>query len=75
MSAVDMVRRGIRLAFRGARRGNTALTGVGSALAAIGLVKRMARPRRELLWAKTLRPGETYRIRVVGSGEEIEIEG
>jgi hypothetical protein len=75
MAAVDVLRRGIGLAFRGARRGNPALTGVGAALAAIGLVRRMARPKRELLWAKTLKPGESYRIRVVGSEQVIDVEG
>lgn len=44
-------------------------------MAAVGLVRRFARPRRELLWAKTLRPGEVYRIRVVDSGEEVEVRG
>ena len=72
---MDLLPRGLVIAFRGARRGNPALTGVGAALAAIGLVRRLARPRRELLWARTLRPGEVYRIRVVGSGEEVEIRG
>jgi len=70
---VDFLPRGLSLAFRGARRGNTALTGIGAALAAIGFVRRLARPKRELLWSKTLRPGETYRIRVLG--DEVEIEG
>jgi hypothetical protein len=70
---VNLLRRGLELAFRGARRGNPALTGVGAALAAIGLVRRMARPKRELLWAKTLKPGDVYRIRVIGSDEEIEV--
>jgi hypothetical protein len=70
---VDLLPRGLSIAFRGARKGNAALAGFGAALSAIGLVRRMSRPRRELLWAKTLRPGESYRIRVLDSGEEIEI--
>jgi hypothetical protein len=65
----------LTIALRGARRGNTGLTGVGAGLAAIGLVRRLTRPRKELIWSKTLRPGMTYRIRLVGSGEEVEIEG
>jgi hypothetical protein len=72
---VDLLPRGLSLAFRGARRGNTALTGVGAALAAIGFVRRLARPKRELLWSTTLRPGDSYRIRVLDSGDELEIEG
>lgn len=59
----------------GARRGNAALAGLGTAATVIGLLKRFARPRRQLLYARTLRPGETIRIRVPGTDEEMEVEG
>jgi len=75
MTVVNMLHRGLRFAFRGARRGNAALTGAGAALAAVGFVQRMVRPKRELLWAKTLKPGEAYRIRLLDSGEEIDVAG
>lgn len=61
--------------FKGLRTGNPGLAVMG----ALALVYRWARahrrPERELLWATTLKPGQAVRIRAVGSGEEIEVEG
>lgn len=64
--------------FRGLRTRNPALTAIGGALAAISWIRRTTRGR-ELLWAKTLGDGDSYRIRLLGpDGEpegEVEIEG
>lgn len=59
--------------FRGLRTRNTALTAVGGALAAISWIRRSTRGR-ELLWAKTLSPGEGYRIRLLGPDGDVETE-
>ncbi|HSG78143.1 MAG TPA: hypothetical protein VLD62_01070 [Acidimicrobiia bacterium] len=59
--------------FRGLRTRNPALTAVGGALAAISWIRRSNRGR-ELLWAKTLAPGESYRVRLLGPEGEVESE-
>ena len=65
--------------FGGARRGNSALTGLGMALVAVGWVRRLYRPDRELIYSRKLRRGEAIRIRLLGADDpaegEIEISG
>jgi len=69
---VDLIRRGAHTLAGGARRGNPGLAGLGTALLVLGWFRRRRRPRRELLFARNLRPGETWRIRVLGDGDEPE---
>lgn len=72
---MDFIRTGIRALAGGARRGNALLSGLGTAAAVVGAIRRFARPEKRLLYARTLRPGESLRIRHVGSDEELEVEG
>ena len=72
---MDVIRTGIRALAGGARRGNALLAGVGTAAAVVGALRRFARPRKQLLYARTLRSGETLRIRALGTDDEVEIEG
>jgi hypothetical protein len=72
---MDFIRTGIRALAGGARRGNALLAGLGTAAAVVGAFRRFARPEKRLLYARTLRPGETLRIRHVGRDDELEIDG
>ena len=72
---MDILRNGIRTLAGGARRGNALLAGLGTAAAVVGAMRRFARPRKRLLYARTLRSGETLRIRAMGDGDEVEIAG
>ena len=72
---MDFIRTGIRALAGGARQGNALLAGLGTAAAVVGAFRRVARPRRRLLYARTLRAGETLRIRMAGSDDELELEG
>lgn len=72
---MDLIRTGIRALAGGARRGNALLAGLGTAAAIIGAFRRFAGPEKRLLYARSLRKGETLRIRLVGDDEEIEVEG
>ena len=62
--------------FRGARRGVPGLAGLGAAVVAVGVARRVGRGR-ELLWSKNLKPGKGVRITMMGpeGPEAIEIEG
>jgi len=59
----------------GARRANPLAAGLGTALLVVGLLRRRRAPARRLLFARTLRPGEALRVRLLGSDEEIQIDG
>ncbi|MDX1690464.1 MAG: hypothetical protein R3290_05530 [Acidimicrobiia bacterium] len=63
---------------RGMRTGNAALTAAGAALVALRWIRRTSRGR-ELLWAKNLKPGDGYRIRLVDPdgeiGDEVVVDG
>ena len=72
---MDFIRTGIRALAGGARRGNALLAGLGTAAAVVGALRRFAGPRKRLLYARTLRSGESLRIRLAGSDEELEVEG
>lgn len=72
---MNIIRTGIRALAGGARRGNALLAGLGTAAAVVGAFRRFARPEKRLLYARTLRPGETVRIRHVGPDEQPEVEG
>ncbi|OFW52686.1 MAG: hypothetical protein A2V75_00990 [Actinobacteria bacterium RBG_16_70_17] len=72
---MDILRTGIRMLAGGARKGNALLAGLGTAAAVVGALRRFTRPRRQLLYARTLRPGEALRIRALGSDDEVEIDG
>lgn len=65
--------------FGGARRGNGPLVGLGAAMLALGWLKRLYRPDRELIYSRTLRRGEAIRIKLLGADDpaegEIDIEG
>ena len=51
------------------------LAGLGTAAAVVGALRRFAGPRKRLLYARTLRSGESLRIRLAGNDEEVEVEG
>jgi hypothetical protein len=71
---VDFIKTGIRVLAGGARQGNAMLAGLGTAAAMVGVLRRFRRPRRQLLYAHTLRPGESLRIRLSGRADEVEVE-
>ena len=70
---MKLLRTGTRALAGGARRGNAGLAGLGTALLVIGWMRRRRRPQREMLYARTLRPGEGLRIRALGSDEDPDI--
>lgn len=76
---MDLFKDGARTLFGGARRGNSPLVGLGAAMLALGWLKRLYRPDRELIYSRTLRRGETIRIKLLGEDDptegEIDIEG
>lgn len=57
-----MIKTGATLLARGVRRGNPPLSFLGAALLAIGVVRTMNRPRSELLWSRTLKPGQGVEV-------------
>lgn len=69
---MDLIRNGARFLAGGARRGNPGLAGLGTALLLYGWMRRRRRPRRELLYARTLRPGEALRIRALTRDQDPE---
>ena len=76
---MDLFKDGARTLFGGARRGNSPLFGLGAAMLALGWVRKLYRPNRELIYMRNLKKGEAIRIRLLGGDEpadgEIEIEG
>ena len=71
---MDLIRQGARALFGGARRGSTPLTGLGAALLAVGWLRKLTRPKRELLYSRNLRRGEAVRVRLLGSDDSAEGE-
>lgn len=72
---MNLKKLGITALASGARKGNSSFAGLGAGLVLIGWLRQRARPKKELLWSKTLRPGQAVRIRHLGTGDEVEIEG
>ncbi len=70
---MDLLRNGARALAGGARRGNPGLAGWGTALLIYGWMRRRRRPKREILYARTLRPGEALRIRALAPDQDPEI--
>jgi len=79
ITLVNLLKNGARALFGGARRGNAPLAGLGAALMAVGWVRRLYRPDRELLFSRTLRKGESIRIRMLDADDpsegELRIDG
>jgi hypothetical protein len=71
---VNLLRIGARALAGGARKGNSALAGVGAAMVAVALLRRVAGPRRRLLYAHTLAEGESLRIAVRGARENAKAD-
>jgi hypothetical protein len=71
---MDLIRNGSKFLARGARVGNTGLTGLGAALLALGWLRKLYRGR-ELLYARDLKPGDAIRIRLLDGDDEVTIEG
>lgn len=74
IASMDLLRTGARALAGGARRGNPGLAGLGTALLVLGWMRRRRRPKREILFARTLQPGEALRIRLLGRDQEAESE-
>jgi hypothetical protein len=74
---VDLLNNGLRSLAGGARRGNGIITAFGVALLAYEWIRRTTRPKRELLFSRTLRPGEALRIRLLDGdrGDDVEVAG
>jgi len=70
---MDPLRTGARALAGGARRGNPGLAGLGTALLIYGWLRRRRRPKREILYARTLRPGDALRIRALARDQDPEI--
>jgi hypothetical protein len=71
---MDLIRNGMRAFFAGARRGNAPLTGIGTLLMAAGVLRRTARPKRELVYSRKLRRGDVLRIRLLQPEDPMEGE-
>ncbi|MFQ5948789.1 MAG: hypothetical protein ACE5KX_08010 [Acidimicrobiia bacterium] len=69
---MNLIRHGLKRLARGSREGRPGLAALGSALVAAGLLRRFRRSKRELLYAKTLKPGQGLRIRVRGAEDRRE---
>lgn len=74
-SSVNIVSFARRALAQGLRGRNPGLTFVGAALLARSAIRHFSRSDRELLFSRTLKPGEGLRIRSLESGEEIEVQG
>jgi len=57
-----VIKTGASLLARGVRRNNPPLSFAGAALLAIAVIRTMNRPKRELLWSRTLEAGQGVRI-------------
>jgi hypothetical protein len=64
---------GVRQLFSGARRGQPGMAGLGAALTIAGWM-RSRRRGRELIYARTLKDGESVNIRLV-RGEAVDDDG
>lgn len=62
---------GVRQLFGGARRGQPGVAGLGAALTLIGWL-RSRRRGRELIYARTLKDGETVKIRLVRGSATVD---
>jgi len=71
---MDLIRIGSRALARGARVGNSGMAGLGTALLAMGWLRKVYRAK-ELLYSRTLHQGEAVRIRLLGPDDEVTIEG
>jgi hypothetical protein len=63
-----VIKTGASLLARGVRRGNPPLSFLGAAVLAFGVVRTMNRPKRELVWSRTLRPGQAVNVVAVKGG-------
>jgi hypothetical protein len=72
---VNLLRIGVRALAGGARKGNSALAGLGAAMVAVALLRRAGGPSRRLLYSRTLEEGESLRISVRGSKDEVRVDG
>ena len=59
-----MINSGLRLLFRGARRGDGSLAALGTAMVILGWY-RSHRPTKKQIYARTLRDGEAITIRLL----------
>lgn len=66
---MNLLRSGIRMLAGGARRGSPFLAALGTAGAVVGVLRRVAQPRRRLLYAWTLRDGQSVTVRLMGKDE------
>ena len=71
---MDLISNGARALARAARVGNAGMAGLGTALLALGWLRKLYRGR-ELLYARTLKPGEAIRVRLMGADDDVTIEG
>jgi hypothetical protein len=55
---------GLTQLFRGARRGQPFIAAAGAALTFVGLLRRFARPDRELIYARTLKDGQGLTVKL-----------
>jgi hypothetical protein len=77
---VSLIRYGAKALFGGARRGSAPLAGLGALAVGFGWIRKRYRGDRELLYARTLRRGDSLRIRMLQGddpveGGEIEVSG
>ncbi|MBP1632461.1 MAG: hypothetical protein H6R33_931 [Actinobacteria bacterium] len=69
---MDLLRTGFVTLAGGARRGNPGMAGLGAAMLIVGWLRRRRAPRRSLLYARTLRPGESLRVHALRRDEDPE---
>ena len=55
---------GLTSLFRGARRGQAPLAGLGAAFALAGYLRDRRGPKKELIYSRNLRDGEALRVRL-----------
>lgn len=59
-----MIRSGLTMLFRGARRGDAPLAALGAAMAILGWF-RSTKPTKQRIYARTLRDGEAITIKLL----------
>ena len=72
---MNLIRYGAKALFGGARRGSSPLAGLGALMVGFGWLRKRYRSDRELVYARTLRRGDTLRIRLLQSDDSVEGEG
>ena len=74
----NLLRNGLTMLFRGARRGQSPLAALGAAFTVIGWLRSRRGPDKELIYSRTLKDGEAVTVKLLRDGsvvDEQRVEG